>query len=120
MTVVNLILQDFTINKLEPLLTICLSCGYTREGFSWLQLASSRLMLNRRSRAMGEALHTWAMGKSCTLERWHCNIWMRRGSIVTVFSRIAGTTFPLELGHCFKTNLVFWLVECPIPKGNVI
>lgn len=103
-----------------------LSCGYwsvvrnTGEGFARLQSASSRPLVHRGSRAMGEALHPWAMGQTCTLKRWYHDVRQRRGSIIAVFSRVARTTSPLQLSHCLKTHLVLWLVECPVPEGNMI
>lgn len=38
---------------------------------------------------------------------------------MAVFSRIAWTTSPLQLSHCFITHLIFWLEECPVPKGDM-
>lgn len=103
-----------------------LSCGYwsvvrhTWEWFTRLDLASSRPLVHWGSRAMGKALRPWAMGKTCTLKRWHHDVRQRRRAIIAVFSRVAGTTSPLQLSHCLKTHLVLWFVECPVPEGNMI
>ncbi len=68
---------------------------------------------------MGEALHAWAMGQTCTLKRGYHDIRQRRGSIVAVFSRVARTTSPLQLSHCLITHLILWLVKCPVPAGSM-
>lgn len=103
-----------------------LSCWYwsvvrhAGEGFARLQLASSRPVVHGGSWAMGESLHPWAMGHTPTIKRWYHDVRQRCGSIVAVFSRVAGTTFPLQLSHRLKTHLVLWLVECPVPEEDMM
>lgn len=89
------------------------------DGSARLQLASSRPVVHRGSGPVGETLYSRAVGQTGTLERRHHGIGKRRGSIVAVFSRVAGTTSPLQLRHCLVANLVLWFVECPVPEGHM-